>query len=99
MHLVIRSKKVKIWHRKFTPISNARIIRASKLVIRMGKFNTNYNPTKIDNDFKASEPDNTDTEIESNDVTLWASKISNFETDFDKICNPCIWSKQMRIVK
>ena len=46
-HLVSKNKKVRVWHWRFGHASNARIIRASKLLIGMGDFNSAYNPTEV----------------------------------------------------
>lgn len=64
----------------------------------MGKFDTTYNPAKIYNNSKASQPDNVDTKLEFN-ITLEVFKIINFKSNFDKICKLCIGSKQTHIVK
>ena len=49
-HLVSRSKKVRIWHRKFRHSSNGGIIRASKLLAGIGEFSTTYNQAEIYSD-------------------------------------------------
>lgn len=46
-HLVSKNKKVRVWHRRFGHASNARIIRASKLLTGMGDFNSAYDPTEV----------------------------------------------------
>ena len=52
-HLVSRSKKVRVWHRRFGHASNARIIYALKLLTRMGDFSANYDPAEIYSNFEA----------------------------------------------
>lgn len=61
-HLISRSKKVRVWHRRFGHASNARVIRASKLVTGMGELSTTYDPAKIYSDSEASEPEDIDLE-------------------------------------
>ena len=96
-HLVSRSKKVRIWHRKFRHASNARIVRASKLLAGIGEFGTTYDPAEIYSDSETSEPEDVNDEPESH-TTLRASRITDFGLDFDKICEPCVGSKQTRVV-
>lgn len=48
--LVSKTKKVRIWHRRFAYASNARIIRVLRLVTGMIDFNVKYNPTEIYSD-------------------------------------------------
>ncbi len=97
-HLVSRSKKVRIWRIKFGHASNARIIRASKLLTGMGEFGTTYDQAKIYSDSKASEPEDVDAEPESH-TTSRASRITDSGSDFDKICEPCVGSKHIRVVR
>ena len=94
--------------------SNARIIRASKLLTGMGEFGTTYDPAEIYSDSEASEPEDVDPEPESNvesnaesntepntplRTTLRASRITDSGSDFDEICEPCVGSKQTRVVR
>ena len=101
-HLVSRSKKVRVWQRRFGHASNARIICASKLLTGIGDFSTNYDPAEICSNSEASESedlisDNADLPSEQQ-ITLKASKITDSASDFDKICEPCIGSKQTCVV-
>ncbi len=64
-HLVSRSKKVRIWHRRFGHTSNARIIRASKLLAGMGEFGTTYDQAEIYSGSKVSESEDVDAKPES----------------------------------
>lgn len=56
-HLVSKNKKVRVWHRRFAHASNARIVRASRLLDGMGDFNKEYNPTEIYSDSELSDDD------------------------------------------
>lgn len=51
-HLVSKNKKVMVWYWNFDHASNAKIIRALKLFIKIGDFNSAYNPTKVYSNFK-----------------------------------------------
>lgn len=57
-HLVSRNKRFRVWHRRMGHASNARIIRASKLLIGMGDFNAEYNPAEVYSDSEQSDSDN-----------------------------------------
>lgn len=46
-HLVNRNKQVWVWHQKMVYANNAKIIRASKLLIKMGDFNAKYNSEEV----------------------------------------------------
>ena len=54
-YLVSKNRKIKVWPCKFGYASNARIVRASKLLMGMSNFNKAYNLTKMYNDFKQSD--------------------------------------------
>lgn len=54
-HLVSKNKKVKVWHRRFGQASNARIVRASKLLMRMRNFNNAYDPTNVHSNSEQSD--------------------------------------------
>lgn len=111
-HLVSRIKKVRIWHKRFGHVSNARIIRASKLLTRMGNFNEEYDPAEIYSDSKASEPKEIFTDIDADNsnpvetpatgpaetpITMKAFKI--FNSDIDQIYEPYVGSKQTPVVR
>ncbi len=103
-HLVSKNRKIRIWHRRFGHASNARIIRASKLLTGMGNFNNNsYDPTKVYSDSEQSVSDNNnDDEPEPAYTPDQASKASLLATppdnDFDSLCTPCIANKQTRVI-
>lgn len=54
-HLISKNKKVRVWHCRFAHASNARIVRASKLLDGMGDFNNEYNPIEIYSDSELSD--------------------------------------------
>lgn len=94
-HLVSRNKRVRVWHRRMGHASNARIIRASKLLIGMGDFNAEYDPEEVYSDSEQSAS-NDDVETETTQeapelLTAFASHA--IENDFDSTCTPCIASK------
>ncbi len=110
-HLVSRSKKIQIWYRRFGYASNAYIIQILKLLVGIGEFNIIYNLTKIYNNFEVFEleDNNPKPELElhielntkSNileQITLQTSRVTNFEFNFNKICESCIESKQTYII-
>lgn len=109
-HLVSKNKRVRVWHRRFVHASNARIIRAPKLLTGMGDFNKEYDPTEIysdseqpssDNDDAADldQPDTTQTDqLPATSNTAMSSLLTTPDNDFDSLCTPCIASKQTRVV-
>ena len=109
-HLVSKNKKVRVWHRRFGHASNAKIIRASKLLTGMGDFNSAYNPTEVYSD---SEQSGSDDQTGSHDDKHPNSKIALISTttltkasllatstdnNFYSLCTPCIASKETRVV-
>lgn len=92
MHLVIHSKKERIWHKRFGHLSNAQIICTSKLLAGIGEFNIIYNLIKIYSNSKASKPKDANIKTKPK-ASLQVSKITNFGLNFDKICKPCIKNK------
>lgn len=108
MHLVSYIKKIHIWYRKFRYTSNVRIIKASKLLNKIGDFSKNYDSAKIYNDSEAFKPEkspnnsncnnndfaSTDTAIET---IIKVSKITN--SNFDKIYESCMGSKQIWVMR
>ena len=101
-HLDSRSKKVQVWQTRFGHVSNTRIICASKLLTGMGDFNADYNKAEIYSNFEVSKSE--DLTINNADLSfkqqiiLKASKITDSRSDFDKIYELYIGSKQTRIV-
>lgn len=65
-HFVRYSKKLQVWHRRFKHVKNSQIIKDSKILIGMSKFDIAYNIAKIYNSSKAFKPDNVITKLESN---------------------------------
>lgn len=113
-HLISRNKKLQIWHRRFGHVNNARIIQASKLLTEMGELGTTYNSVEIYNNSKASKPENVNPELESNVETnvksntksniplrntLQVSRITDFGSDFNEICKPCIGNNQTHVIR
>lgn len=107
-HLVSYIKKIRIKQRRFGHVSNARVIRASKLLTRMGDIGKNYDFAEIYSDSKASllkksinnpnsiDIDSTKTNI-AIETMIKVSKITN--SNFDEICKPYIENKQTRVMR
>lgn len=116
IHLISRIKKVRIWHQRFGYASNAKIIRALKLLDGIGNLGGEYDLADIysnseafnvqecfnspnDSDPQNPKPEDTSSnnlQTESTDK-LRISKITN--SDLDKICEPCVESKQTQVVR
>lgn len=69
-HLVSKNKRVSVLHRRFAHASNARIIRASKLLTGMGDFIKEYDPTEIYSDSERSDSDFGDDDDHADNVDL-----------------------------
>lgn len=95
-HLVSKNKKVRVWHQRFGHASNARIVRASKLLTGMENFNNNsYDPTDVYSDSEQSE---FEYECDHDNEAKASLLAPPPDKDFDSICTPCIASKQTRVV-
>lgn len=55
IYLISHNIKMRVWHRRFKYISNAKIICVLKLLTGIRDFNTNYNLVKIYSNFEISE--------------------------------------------
>lgn len=55
IYLINCIKKIRIWYWRFRHTSNARIIRASKLLNRIHDLNGEYDLVEIYSDFKTSD--------------------------------------------
>lgn len=100
-YLVSKNKKVRIWHRHLRHASNARVIRASKLVDDINIEDNEYDPTEvfIDSDTE-NNGDTSNTPIVSNPTapSELAANASETNSDFDYICGPCVGSKSTQVV-
>lgn len=96
-YLVSKNRKVKTWHCRFGHASNAKIIRAPKLLMGIGNFSKVYNPTKVYNNFEQSNNNLSNNKglFPKAKVLLLASLSDN---NFDSLCTPYIASKQTYIV-
>ena len=100
-HLVSKNKKVQIWHRRLGHASNARVIRASKLVDGINIKDNEYDPTEVFIDSDTENNDDTSgTPIVSGPTAPPELAASASETNsvFDHICGPCVGSKSTRVV-
>lgn len=96
-HLASTYKKVQIWHQRMISSSYARIIRASKLLTRMGKFSAEYNPTEVyrnSEQFKSNNQHN----IARNPEQLTAFVSHIIDNNFDSLYVSYLSSKQTRVV-
>lgn len=78
---------MRVWHRRFGYASNARIIRASKLLTGMGNFNSAYDPTEVYSDLEQSDPDfdeDEHTELGKPEEPAVAGGLSNKDTNSGK---------------
>ncbi len=64
----------------------------------MGEFDITFDLAEIYSNSEASEPEDVEVEPESY-TTLRAFRIIDSGSDFDKICEPCVGSKQTRVVR
>ena len=70
-NLVSRNKRVKIWHRRFGHISNAWVVRPSRLLTKIENLsNTNYDPTEFYNNSKESKSDTSLDKLDSDTKDL-----------------------------
>lgn len=111
-HLVSKNKRIRLWHQRLAYVSNARVIRASKLVegIDLG-LAKEYDPTEVfvdsedsDNsgDNSRAEPSlaqqHTSEEVDPGSAHQIKSSIDD-NNALDKLCTPCVGSKSTRVVK
>lgn len=109
-HLVNKNKRVRVCHRRFAHASNAKIIRASKLLTDMGDFNKEYDSIMIYSnsehfssnnneavDLNLSDTTQTD-QLPANSYTTMSSLLTTPDNDFNRLCTSCIDSKQTRVV-
>ncbi len=110
-HLVSQNKRVRLWHRRLAHISNARVVRASKLIdgIDLGRDgNEGYDPAEVlidsDNSDASSASDFEEVPtMPSGAEATQAAIVSQAKTDdadiLDKLCTPCVGSKSTRVVR
>lgn len=79
-HLVSKNKQVRVWHRQLSHASNARIIRASKLLFGMGNFNAKYDPSEIYSNSEYEDSDDNAGKHHSTTDTPLADISSSSET-------------------
>ncbi len=96
-HLVSKNKKIRIWNRRLGHASNARVIRASKLVDSIEIKDKEYNPTEDDNDTLGG-PMISDPNATSKHPPEFAANASETNSDFDHICRKCVGSKSTQVV-
>lgn len=110
-HLVSQNKRIRLWHRRLAHISNARFVRAPKLIdgIQLGyDDNEEYDPAEVlinsdDSDASdASDSEESPTMPSVMEATptsvVCQTKIEDPDI-LDKLCTPCVGSKATRIVR
>ena len=110
-HFVSQNKRIRLWHRQLAHISNARVVRASKLVdgIDLDNNNKEYNPAEVlidsdDSDMsELSDPDEeplTQHPSAKATPTTVVRQIRTEDSDvLDKLCTPCVGSKSTQVVR
>ena len=95
-YLQSKSRKIRLWHRRMGHASNARIVRASRMLEGM---TVDDDDTIIDNDSNSSTDgsDNESLENEKRNESTNMAMITQ-EPDFDELCDPCIGSKHTQII-
>ncbi len=104
-HLVSKNKQVRIWHRLLGHASNARVIRASKLVDGFETEDKEYDPTEVfidsdteDDDDTLSGPIISDPNAPTKHPSEFAANASETNSGFDHICGLFVGSKSTRVV-
>lgn len=110
-HLVSQNKRIHLWHRRLAHISNAYVVRASKLVdgINLDNNNKEYNPAEVlidsdDSDMsKLSDPDKKSLTQHPSTKATPTTVVRQIRTEdsdvLDKLCTPCVGSKSTRVVQ
>ncbi len=111
--LVSLNKRIRLWHRQLAHISNARIVRASKLIdgISLDQNDREYNLAEVFIDLDNSDASDCSDQEESpiqllaesvaevtSRATVQQTRIEDLE-DLDKLCTPCVRSKSTRVVR
>ena len=111
-HLVNKNKRIRLWHRRLAHVSNAQVVRASKLVesIDLGPAKE-YDPTEVFVDSEDSDDSGDNSRAESflaqqhtleevDPGSAHQIKSSIDDNDaLDKLCTPCVGSKSTRVVR
>ncbi len=104
-HLVSQNKRIRLWHRRLAHVSNARVVRASKLVggIDLGPTKE-YDPAEVFVDSEDSDDSGDDPQSPSEEETdpSFARQIRANTDDNDppdKLCTPCVGSESTRVVR
>lgn len=107
IHIVSQNKHIRLWHRGLAHVSNARVVRATKLVdgISFEQENKKYNPAEVLVDSDDSDaPVNSDEEELPTQLSAEATIAALHQTIenpdvIDKLCTLCIGSKSTRVVR
>lgn len=97
-HFISQSKFFCLWHQRLVYMSNARVVRASKLTdgINLDNKNKEYNPVKIFIDSNKSNV--SDEKTPKHIVLVCQTRVKNVDT-LDKLYQPCIESKVTGVVR
>ncbi len=112
-HLVSQDKRIRLWHRRLAHVSNARVVRASKLVdgISLDQNDTKYNPAEVlidsdDSDASdCSDQEESPIQLSAKSAAEVTPRATDQQTrtenlkDIDKLCTPCVGSKSTRVVR
>lgn len=110
-HLVSQNKRIRLWHRRLVQvhISNARVVRASKLVdgINLNISDQEYDPAEVlvdsdDSDMSdlnhSTSFDNVPTAV-VRAAAAHTTRPSDNNNILNKLCTPCVGSKSTRVVR
>ena len=69
-HLVSQNKRIRLWHQRLAYVSNARVVRAFKLVddVNLGPDNKEYDPAKVFID--SDNSNNSEASVNENDLLV-----------------------------
>lgn len=105
-HFVSQNKQICIWHCRLTHISNARVIRASKLVegINLALTDKKYDPMEVlinSEDFDMFEDEITDSQsnVDINPPLIIVASAYQDDNEMDKLCAPYIESKSTQVMR
>lgn len=110
-NLLSQNKRIRLWHRRLAQVSNARVVRAAKLVdgINLDIEDKGYDPVEViidsdDSDVSDSDAD-PDPHIDDPPNTQPAPEVAHAtKTDknndlLDKLYTPCVGSKLTQVVR
>ena len=113
--LVSKNKRIHLWHQQLAHVSNARVVRASKLVEGIDLSPAKeYDPTEVFVDSEDSDNSEDDSRAKPTLAQQYTSDTSekvdpgfahqikssiDDNNTLDKLCTPCVGSKSTRVVR